>query len=273
MKLTVILIVLALGLFPAAAWANVGIGYLFVSAPALLFALVPAIFVEAPVLAAILRVAFPRGLMLSVGANLRSTFFGIGIALVTDFLLMFLSGGSGLPPSRGSLMVSLVPMYFLTWWIEHRAIARKLPEAPRRQIVLATFAANTLSYVLLMVAIGWTPMFKTYDQMGYRDRLYWAVRAAVPLQSKVEEYWDQHKRLPERAADIGPASTEPRRDVGTVTLDAGGKIFVELKFPDDPDLDRKQFILAPHVTEDKKIEWRCSAPGVPERFLPRACQQ
>jgi hypothetical protein len=41
-------IVVAAGRFPAAAWANAGIGFLMVAIPAMVLAPVPAIFVEAP---------------------------------------------------------------------------------------------------------------------------------------------------------------------------------------------------------------------------------
>ncbi|HEY5291717.1 MAG TPA: hypothetical protein VIJ43_05320 [Burkholderiales bacterium] len=48
-------------------------------------------------------------------------------------------------------------MFFVTWWIEHRAVARKLPEQPRKRIALATFATNVLSYAVLAAAIAWMP--------------------------------------------------------------------------------------------------------------------
>ena len=267
----VALVVLVLGFFPGSAWANVGIGYLAASWPALLLALVPVIFIEAQVLSAILRLPFWPGVKLSARANIRSTLLGLPIALVVDLVLSLLAGGSaGFFPSRGSAVASLVPMLFVTWWIEHRAITRKLPEQPHKRIALATFAANALSYAALAAAVAWMPFFKFYDQMAYREHVYIATHAVDPWQTKVSEYWQAHKRFPERPADIGLDAPEARRHVRGVTLGPGGRIVLELDFPQDPELDRKQLVYEPRVAGDG-LKWQCRAPGLNPRYVPPSC--
>jgi len=254
------------------AWANAGIGFLIPSVPVLIVALLPVIFVEAPVLAAFLRLPLSSGLKLSAAVNVRSTLIGVLIAIVADIALMFLAGGSsGLPPSRVSLLVALVPMFFITLWIEDRAVARKYPQQPRIRVSLATLAANVLSYAALVAFITLTPFFKVYDQMGYREHVYFASNAANRWKEGVDKYWQNHKRFPERAGELGLARGEERRGVGSVTMQPAGRIVLELRFPADPELDGKRLIYEPRVVDDA-LQWKCRTPDLAPRYAPYGCR-
>ena len=254
------------------AWANAGIGFLIPSVPVLIVALLPVIFVEAPVLAAFLRLPLSSGLKLSAAVNVRSTLIGVLIAIVADIALMFLAGGSsGLPPSRVSLLVALVPMFFITLWIEDRAVARKYPQQPRIRVSLATLAANVLSYAALVAFIALTPFFKVYDEMGYREHVYFASNAANRWKEGVDKYWQNHKRFPERAGELGLARGEERRGVGSVTLQPAGRIVLELRFPADPELDGKRLIYEPRVVDDA-LQWKCRTPDLAPRYAPYGCR-
>ena len=204
--------------------------------------------------------------------NVRSTLFGIVIAVVVDIGLIALGGGSmGPAPSRAGLLGSLVPMFFITWWIERRAVVRKYPELPAARSVNAVLAANVLSYAALVAAIIYVPFFKFYDQLGYRDEIYGAVYAAGRWKEGVETYWQKHKRFPERADDLGLGRLEEGRRVRSVKLEPGGRIVLELRFPNEPELDRKRLIYEPRVVGDF-VQWKCRTPDLPQRYAPYGCR-
>ena len=272
MKPSLRLSAFAVCLIPATAWANTGIGFLMVSIPTIVIALVPVIFIEAPVLSRMLGLPLRRGLDLSARANFRSTWLGAVIALVVDLVFLGMSGSSGMPPHRGTLVFSLLLMFFLTWWIEHRYVAQRLPEVPRPRIRRATLVANLVSYAVLVALIVGTPLFRSYDQMGYRDQFYSVVNAAQPWKEKVEAYWAQHKRLPERSADIGIESSAPRHDIRSIGVQAGGAIVVELRVDGDAEVDGKKLIFTPQVNGGAVSGWQCRAPGLPDRFTPVMCK-
>jgi len=77
------------------AHANVGIGYFMPALPFVLVALVPAILVEACVLAPLLPVPLRRALRLSSIANLQSTLVGFVLGLSLDAALVGLTGSMG----------------------------------------------------------------------------------------------------------------------------------------------------------------------------------
>jgi hypothetical protein len=262
-----------LSVVPGVAWANAGIGYLLPAAPALLLALLPVILIEAPVFAGILRLSFQAGLKLATSVNLRSTLLGFLFALVVDFGLIALgSGWMGPVPGRGPLLGALIPMFLFTLWIEDRAAARKHPELPRRRVALATLAANILSYVALAAVVIVTPIFRFYDQMGYRDNVYFASRAADRWTEAVAKHWRDHKRFPERTEDLGLPALQERRGVGAIRLEPVGRIVLHLKFPADPELDGKRLIYEPRIVGES-LEWKCNAPDLAPRYAPSSCRE
>jgi hypothetical protein len=270
----VALVACGLALLPCAAWANSGIGFLLVSAPAIILALIPAIFIEAPVIARMLGLPFKDGLRLSTRANLISTFLGIAIGLGVDFALIFSSGGSGPTPNRAVLVFSLLPMFFITWWIERWVIARKMREIPKRRVTLATLAANAVSYSALVATVIATPLFDGYDHSQYREDVYFAMRRGGWMREQVTRYWMQNQRFPERVADVAPASPEEQpRYIRAITLGPGGRIEIELRFPREPKLDGKRLILEPVVTGGRIESWRCLAPDVPRAYVPHECRE
>ena len=179
------------------AQANSGVGFFFVSVPVVVIALVPAILVEAPILARMLSVSVPRGLWLSLVANLVSTVLGAFIAIAADLLLLGGADSSGMPFSRGAVLVSLVPMFFLTWWLESMSVRRMQPASPRALARRATFAANATSYVLLGAATALIPSDTLDFPSGdTRARLSEAILAMSPVRDEVTEYFGAHKRFP-----------------------------------------------------------------------------
>lgn len=73
-----------LAMIPATASANAGIGYLLVNVPQAVLGLLPAMVLEMLVLARMLPAAMSQARSLSWRANLRSTLWGIAVAIATD---------------------------------------------------------------------------------------------------------------------------------------------------------------------------------------------
>jgi hypothetical protein len=84
-------------LAPGSALANSGVGYFLPAAPLAVVALVPAVLLEAVVLAFILRLSGRRALWISLRANLRSTIVGVVLAIVVDLALVTVRAPSSSP--------------------------------------------------------------------------------------------------------------------------------------------------------------------------------
>jgi len=100
-----------LAALPASAHANMGIGFFAPSILVTVPALIPAILIEAVVLARMLELRFPAAAGTSFLANLASTIVGAVLAIALDLLLM----GGGPEPDRVVFMLSLVPMFLFSW--------------------------------------------------------------------------------------------------------------------------------------------------------------
>ena len=133
MRQAVLAFALALALLPVPAWANSGIGYLMVSVPAVIISLLPVIFIEAPVLSRMLGVPLRRGLHLSAGANFRSTWLGVLIALG-------LFGGS---------FIWLVAAFVLSVLIEG-CVLMLMKRGAARQNWIVSLIANLVSYLFII---------------------------------------------------------------------------------------------------------------------------
>jgi hypothetical protein len=267
----VAMIGLTLAFLPAVAWANTGVGFLLLAVPAMILALVPVILVEAPVLSAILKLPFWPGISLSTSINIRSTLLGVLIALVVDFTLAMLSESSGMPPGRATMIASLIPMFFITWWIERRAVIRLLPDRAPGRVTLAALAANALSYLLLCFAIAWLPYLRDLDRQDYRWQMSEVLVAGSGWRNAIEQYWTEQKRFPENAADIGLVSPVGIRRLGRISLEPGGRIVLTLAFPSDPEMDGKHVIMEPRA-EGQGLRWKCGSLDFPHRYLPASCR-
>lgn len=162
-------------------------------------------------------------------------------------------------------------MFFVTWWIERRAVIRRVPEQTSTRATLATLAANALSYILLFLAIAWLPYFRDLDRMNYRSDMSEALLMSTPWREKVDQYWRKNKRFPERGADIGLTESQEGRRVRAVALETGGRIVILLKFPGDPEFSGMRLIYEPRVEGDA-LRWQCRSPDMPQKYLPVTCR-
>lgn len=57
----------------------------------------------------------------------------------------------------------------------------------------------------------------------------------------------------------------------SVSPESGGRVVVELSFPNEPELDRKRLIYEPRVVDDV-VQWKCRTPDLPQRYAPYGCR-
>ena len=261
-------------LSPSPALANAGIGFFMVGLPFVLLALVPAIPLEALVLAAILRVDYRRALSYSWRANVRSTIYGLGLGIAFDIAMMAGTGSSGPEPTKAVATTVLIFMYFFSWWIEHRAIARLATEFSKSRIALATGAANLLSYTAMVVLVWVTAIYPERGAMTTRARVYEAMLASSGIKSAITEYWEANKRLPPDARGLEGALPESGKY--RVAVNTGGRISVLIVMPDQPDIDGKHIVFTPIPDVSPGVEalrWECSAPEIKPKYLPATCRE
>lgn len=259
-----------LALAPALAHANVGIGYLLLAWPIVLLALVPAVPLEAAVLKPILRVSWRRGFLLSLGANVRSTLWGLAIAVAVDFALMGAGGSAGPDPTAGAAIAMLVPFFFLSWWIEHRAVARKAAEIGARRIAAATGAANLLSYAGMIAFVALGGYLPWEGSMAPRARITEGLAAASSLRTGVTERWSADRKFPSPGSPgFAPVVEKNHR----VALERDGRIAVHFAAPGFPSIDGKRIVLTPVLDPSGAIaRWQCGSPDIERRFLPGSCR-
>lgn len=259
----------AILLSPGVAHANVGVGYLTLALPFVVLALIPAVIVEALIVQPILRIPFRRALSLSWWANLRSTLWGLGIAIGVDVALLTLTESAGPEPTRVAVFVMLVPFFVLSWWIEHRAVARLAPELPRKRIGVATGAANIVSYAG-MFAMLWA-LYPVSGPFSSRIVASEALLAGGSARTAVTEYWQNHKRFPQDLKEADIALTPDSRF--RVTLEPEGRVVVEIMV-DDPALRGRRVTWLPVLGGEPPgiLVWKCSAPEIEPRHLPSQCR-
>jgi Pilin (bacterial filament) len=257
-----LLTVLAVGVAASAvldAHANTGIGLLVLAVPVTVVGLVPAIFIEAPILARLLRVRGGRALWLSCVANVLSTIVGFVVALVTSFVpLMY---GEFM---RETVLISMVPMFFLTWWIENLSVKRMLPAGSERRSMRATGVANVVSYVVL--AVGVAILVPPESAIFNRWRVAPAINALGIAKNDVAEHFQSHGAFPAP----GPIKQhEPT--VKSMVLDKDGRLVATLSFPGRPAGDGKHIVYEPVLASGKITAWKCSS-DMESRYLPVQCR-
>lgn len=269
--LRLVALAIALSLIPRLAWANAGIGYFMLALPIIVMALLPAILLEACVLAPTLAVPLRRALMLSFGANVRSTLWGLGLGIVIDGVLLGTSDSAGPAPTKAAATAMLVPLFFFSWWIEYRAIMRRATDVSRARITVGTGTANVLSYAA-MIAFVWTSSYlPEHDPMMGRAYVSEALSLGSALETPVEEFWVQHQRFPVDIRELGHEPITSKR-VAAIELRQKGVVAVILKrseyFPDGGEIT-----LAP--MEDpaaKTLSWKCRSTLSP-KLLPNFCRE
>lgn len=245
---------------PGVAQANAGIGLLSPGALVAIPALVPAIFVEAGVLARMLGLRYPRALWISFVANVFSTVIGAVIAIGFDVAL----GGGGPAPGRGLFLVSLVPMFFLSWWLELWSVRRRLPGDVVPRAPRATFAANLLTYALMAVAIS----FMDFPDPLLRSRVLEGMGQMNVAKMDVAEHFEKQGAFPAP----GPIAAKART-VRSLSRGREGRIELVFELPESPEGNGRRLILQPRVEGGRIVEWVCYSPDMAFRYLPPACRQ
>jgi hypothetical protein len=242
------------------AHANVGIGLLALSVPTLVVALLPAILVEAPILARYLRVPFKRALWLSFAANVFSTLVGGIIAIASSFVIPFWTD-----TSREAVLASLVPMLFISWWLENIVVRRMQPPESKALSRRATGIANAISYagMAVGVAILVTPLSQTFN----RYRLGDALAEMSAARAQVAEHYKLHKSWPAPKAFVVTLPT-----VRTLNLEPAGKLVMVLSYPASVAADGKHIVYEPRVVDGDIVGWRCSSPDMKPQHLPPVCR-
>jgi hypothetical protein len=255
-----------LALAPGIALANSGIGYFMVAVPLVAIALLPAIFLEAPVLWWRLKIPWRKALWLSFVANALSTLYGFILGIAFDFIVAAGTQTSGFPPSRGGAAVMLVPWFFLSWWIEHKLVAKRMPEVPRPTVRRATAYANLLTYILMMVAALASPLYPERDPTLSRARISEAVLTTSPLREAIAEFWKAQKRFPRDLRELNFTPTTGERF--TFSLEKEGRIVVRIAGTGDPAIDGKRIEMTPRADSASSLAWDCSSPDIEQKYLP-----
>jgi hypothetical protein len=267
-----ILCAVALAAAPVTAHANVGIGYFMPALPLILLALAPAILVEACVLAPLLPVPLPRALRLSLIANLQSTLWGFVLGIAVDVALVALSGSMGPDPNRASMIAALVPMFFLTWRVEYKAIECRLTELSRWRVAAASGAANLVSYAAMIVC-AWM-LLPAHGSFELNRRVTEAILAGSGARVAVEGYYQSAGRLPKSSEEAGfPRDAAPSNKlVLSIEIKEKGVVLVRLAkneyWPEGGEIR-----LTPGVdAKTKTFKWTCRST-LPPKGLPVMCRE
>jgi hypothetical protein len=241
------------------AQANAGIGLLVLAVPVTIVALVPAIMVEAPILARMLTLSAGRAVGISAAANIVSTIAGAAIAIATAFIpLMY---GEFM---RETVLISLVPMFFVTWWIENLVVRRMLPAESKARSTRATGIANAVSYVAM--AVGVAILVPPERSMFNRWRVTPAVLELTVAKTEVDEYFASHGTFP--APKSFPAQD---KSVKSLALEADGRLVATLSFPGRPAGDGRHIVYEPVVVGGKITAWKCTS-DIESKYLPAQCR-
>lgn len=249
---------------PFAAHANTGVGFLILTIPVMVVGLVPVILIEAPVLSRVLKVKFLRGLWLSFLANLASTILGaiIGVAIDIPFILAL---GTGFPPVFWVALAALVPMFFITWWIERRVVGRMQPPDTTLLVKRATLVANAISYAALAVAVV---LFYPDDPLDTRSRLTEVIAAMTATKTYSSEEFEKYGYF---RTDPPPAGVS--KYVRSLDRERSGRIVAVISMPSRAEIDGKRIVMEPRLEGGKIVEWKCYTPDLDFKYLPAACRQ
>lgn len=254
---------------PLPALANAGIGLFAVALPITLPALVPAIVVEAPILAWILKIGFGRAFLWSAIANFVSTVVGAIIAVAADLAILGGTGSSGATFNWGTVLVALVPLFFVTWWLEALAVRRLMAPADKPSPVRATFAANAVSYALMAALVPFLPgMDPVYSRAGARSNITEVLAILGAEKTEVHEHFARNRRFPEPRP-----LTFASRYAKSMRREADGRLVAEIRYPGLKELDGARLVLVPRVVSGEIVAWECHSSRPSHRFMPSACRQ
>jgi len=241
------------------ATANTGIGILVSWIPIAVVAFIPVVVVEGAVLAAYLHVGYGRGMWLSLAANFVSTLVG-AILGVGSFILPIPASGL----SREWTLVSLVPMFFVSWWLEKVVVRRMEPPERKPRALRVTGVANAVSYALM--AAGVALMLPAEEAIVSREKIVVAFNSLAAAQVAVDEHFAKNGTFPPpKRYDV------KARNVRSLALEPGGKLVLVLSFPGSQEGDGKRIVYEPRVADGKIVQWTCTSDLRPGR-LPMVCR-
>ena len=252
------------------AHANSGVGFFMLGLPLIVAALLPAIVIEALVYQPMLGLQFRPAIKLSTWANLASTAWGVGLGIGADVVLLSLTGSSGAAPTRGVMLAMLLPFLILSWRIERRSVAKRLPEVSRRSVEMATGVANLVTYACIAFALAFLGSGTPFASA--RTVVTTAILSATPLRAEVNAHWQATRSFPAPRAAAAPFANAPAR----VGLAARGRIVVLVDAPELARIHGKTIELVPETIseagQDRGLRWSCRAPDIEKRFLPLRCR-
>jgi hypothetical protein len=249
-------------LLPAMAYANAGIGLLSPSLIITVPGLVPAIVVEAIVYGRTLGMGLRSALVAAAIANVVSTAVGGGISIAFDVVLV----GGGPEPSTALFAGVLVPMFFLSWWIEAGLVRGQASPAARPRVTRAAGLANAITYaVMALVTLFVVPApaeVPSRERMARTVELMFAARAEIAAHHERERVFPPARALPAEA-----------RFLRSLRRDADGRVVALFAFPARPDADGRSLVMAPRMQEGRIAGWDCYTPDMPFKYLPADCRQ
>jgi Pilin (bacterial filament) len=254
------------------------ISTLSVPVPAL--ALVPAIVVEAIVLAIMLNPGPVRALTTSLRASVCSALIVLTLLFAADILLVSLDERmlmAVLAPINAwavsVAVIALPPGFLIAWWVKHSIVRRVVPYVRRRRVVQATGLAHFLSSCA-MAAAAWALLsqWPAHGSYEIRMRISDSLSRGVSTRNAVSEFWAETGRLPDSAADLPEGILTVAHDV--VTLEPPGRVTLRVSAPDIRELDGKRIMFTPIVPAmmQEPIRWQCSAPEIERKYLPAECR-
>lgn len=246
------------------------VGFFMLGLPLVVAALLPAIWIEALVFQPMLGLEFRPAIKLSTWANLASTAWGVGLGVGADVVLLSLTGSSGPAPTRGAMLATLVPFLILSWRIERRSVAKRLPDALPRRVELATGVANLVTYACMALAVAF--LGPETQMASVRTTVRTAILSATPLRAEVNAHWEATRSFPAARDPVVPFANAPAR----IALGARGRIVIVVDAPQLPRIHGKRIEFVPKVVEDDgrhaELQWRCRADGIESRDLPLNCR-
>ena len=254
------------------------ISTLSIQIPAL--ALVPAIVLEAVLLAIMLKRDPVRILTTSLRAGVYSVLVVLMLLFAVDILLVSRDARMSmrvLEPINAWVasvaMIALLPGFLVAWWVKYSIVRPVVPYVRRRGVLQATGLAHTLSSCV-MAAAAWA-LLATWPAHGsyeIRMRVMHSLSRAVSARNAVSEFWETTGRLPDCVADLAEAIPTVAPDV--VTLEPPGQVTLRVSAPGIRELDGKRIMFTRIVPGNMQepIRWQCSAPEIEPTYLPSECR-
>jgi hypothetical protein len=247
------------------------------SIPVPALALVPAIVIEAIVIAVMLKLGPARALRTALKADVSSAFIVL-VLLIAATILCALVGDRMAVPVVGLLdrwtisvaVIALPPGFLIAWWIKHSIIRRAAPYVQPQRVLQATGAAHLLSS-FAMVAAAWALLSQSpvHGSYSVRTRVQDSLGGTMSTRLAVENFWLQNGRFPASAADLPEGLSTFAQDV--LSLETGGRIVLRVSAPTFRELDGKQILWTPTTIEGRLL-WKCNAPDIEPTYLPANCR-